>query len=89
LAANSAPGYQQLRRCGGACTGETIRSNKHYASISHRWGSDDFLKLTAHNPGEFKKGTSLESLPRTFRDCILVAKKLDIGYIWVDLLCII
>ncbi|KAK0622484.1 heterokaryon incompatibility protein-domain-containing protein [Immersiella caudata] len=70
--------------------GANMRRGQTYASISHRWGtSSSILKLTTDNLGEFEQGVPLESLPQSFRDCILVARKLGIEYIWIDSLCII
>ncbi|KAF2036515.1 heterokaryon incompatibility, partial [Setomelanomma holmii] len=33
-------------------------------------------------------GTPISDLPKTFRDAILVAKKCNIRYLWIDSLCI-
>jgi len=32
---------------------------------------------------------SLDTLPRTIRDAVIITRKLNIQYIWVDTLCIL
>jgi hypothetical protein len=60
-----------------------------YACLSHCWGSNPLLRTTTANFEEHKAGISFNLLPKTFRDAIIVARKLDIQYIWIDSLCII
>ncbi|KAK4221800.1 hypothetical protein QBC38DRAFT_491343 [Podospora fimiseda] len=36
-----------------------------------------------------KAGFRLEDMPETLQDAIIVAKQLDLSYIWIDALCII
>lgn len=60
-----------------------------YATLSHCWGSTQFVKTTLTNFVSFKAGIPFAALPRTFRDAISVARELSIGYIWIDSLCII
>ena len=60
-----------------------------YATVSHRWGTANFLKLTAENMVSFKHGIPYSALPQTFIDCITVARQLKIRYLWIDSLCII
>lgn len=60
-----------------------------YATLSHCWGSLDFLKLTKDKLPQFRNGIPLSSLTRTFREAIEISKYLGIGYIWIDSLCII
>jgi hypothetical protein len=51
-----------------------------YATLSHRW--DDTTKSV-------KVSLPLEKFPQTFRDAFYVARKLSIGYLWIDSLCIV
>ncbi|CAG8978665.1 hypothetical protein HYALB_00011762 [Hymenoscyphus albidus] len=37
----------------------------------------------------FKKGMSFQTLPPTFRDAIIVTRKMGYRYLWIDSLCII
>jgi hypothetical protein len=60
-----------------------------YLTLSHYWGSAEFLQLTRSSLGDFQKGIRSDHLPRTFQDCILIARRMDIRYIWIDSLCII
>lgn len=60
-----------------------------YATLSHCWGKSQLLTTTRDNFAAHKKEISLESLPKTFRDAIMVVRALEIRYIWIDSLCII
>ncbi|KAH6614451.1 heterokaryon incompatibility protein-domain-containing protein [Chaetomium sp. MPI-SDFR-AT-0129] len=48
-----------------------------YISLSHSWGA-------AH-----KVGIALADLPQTFRDAVVIARRLGIHYLWIDSLCIL
>jgi hypothetical protein len=66
-----------------------------YAALSHCWGLYPLLTTTTSNisshssrpPG--RSGIPLSSLPRTFRDAILIKRALGLRYLWIDSLCII
>ncbi|KAI0872115.1 heterokaryon incompatibility protein-domain-containing protein [Hypoxylon argillaceum] len=60
-----------------------------YAALSHCWGSTRPLQTLRSNIESHVKGISLDSVPKTFRDAIRVTRHLDIGYLWIDSLCII
>jgi hypothetical protein len=64
-----------------------------YVTLSHCWGSptEGFLKLTTQNEKALKEdGIEMRMFPKTFREAILFASRLDkVGYIWIDSLCII
>ncbi|KAJ1330822.1 HET domain-containing protein [Microdochium nivale] len=60
-----------------------------YVTLSHRWGQAHFLQLLRANIESFQKGIPISSLPRTFKEALHAARKLDIDYIWIDSLCII
>ncbi|KAF8847708.1 HET-domain-containing protein [Acephala macrosclerotiorum] len=65
------------------------RSEK-YVTLSHCWGKEQQpLRLLKNNMHELKKDIALHTLPKTFQDVVLVAKKLHMRYIWIDSLCII
>ncbi|KAK3299641.1 heterokaryon incompatibility protein-domain-containing protein [Chaetomium fimeti] len=63
--------------------------------LSYCWGGfEPAVKLTRANMNKLKSGMlsggeSLDSLDATVRDAILVARALDIPYIWIDALCIL
>ncbi|KAH8680344.1 heterokaryon incompatibility protein-domain-containing protein [Ilyonectria robusta] len=61
----------------------------YYIALSHRWGGDLTLKTTRDTLADRLKGFSLDDLPRTFQDVVLVAKAMDIQYVWIDSLCIV
>jgi hypothetical protein len=62
--------------------------NGPYLTLSHCWGSAEFLQLTRSSLADFQKGIRYDHLPRTFQDCILIARRMKIRYIWIDSLCI-
>ncbi|ORY16424.1 heterokaryon incompatibility protein-domain-containing protein [Clohesyomyces aquaticus] len=61
-----------------------------YLAVSHRWGdTTTTLKLVQDNFSKLSSGINEFELPRLFRDCITVARRLDCQYLWIDSLCII
>ncbi|KAL2067486.1 hypothetical protein VTL71DRAFT_1911 [Oculimacula yallundae] len=60
-----------------------------YATLSHCWGKAQILTLTIENKSALEAGIPIQSLPRSFRHAVSVAKRLDIRYLWIDSLCII
>lgn len=60
-----------------------------YAALSYCWGKGKTFTTTLHTLPLRKAGFSLESLPNTCRDAIIVARALDIQFVWIDQLCII
>ncbi|KAK8232575.1 hypothetical protein HDK77DRAFT_451204 [Phyllosticta capitalensis] len=67
--------------------GRTLRDP--YATLSHCWGQDDFFTLTEDTLDDMMVGIPLEKLPKSFQDAILICKRLEINYLWIDSLCII
>lgn len=61
-----------------------------YACLSHCWGKDNpptrTLKSTIE---EHKKDIPLSTLSKNFRDAIDICRRLSVGYLWIDSLCII
>lgn len=70
------------------------QENARYVTLSHCWGKPKSvqgqLKLSTSTEERFKKeGIELRELPKTFRDAILFACRLDkVGFVWIDSLCI-
>ncbi|KAL2071990.1 hypothetical protein VTL71DRAFT_11333 [Oculimacula yallundae] len=60
-----------------------------WATLSHRWGHGDFLKLLDANISELGAGIDVSKLPATFRDAIFITRHLGLRYLWIDSLCII
>ncbi|KAJ3554083.1 hypothetical protein NPX13_g10713 [Xylaria arbuscula] len=69
---------------------EKVDMRGTYACLSHCWGQDPMpITTTQKTLLDNKRSMSLSSLPPTFRDAILIARKLELKYIWIDSLCII
>jgi len=60
-----------------------------YLCLSHCWGPDQIATTTRANMQDHKRGISLSALPKTFRDAVLLTRRLDVRYIWIDSLCIV
>lgn len=62
-----------------------------YIALSHCWGAhpEKTLTTTSLSLAEHMNGITLKALPTSFRDAVTMARSLDIGYIWIDSLCII
>lgn len=66
------------------------RFDNAYVALSHCWGSTPhFTTLTQSALAKFRKNIPYDSLTATFRDAILVTRKLGLRFIWIDSLCII
>lgn len=62
----------------------------HYATLSHCWGTEQFLCLTTDNVGRLtREGIALTELTKTFQDAITIARAVGLDYIWIDSLCIV
>jgi hypothetical protein len=59
-----------------------------YATLSHCWGGASFLQLTKATLSSCSIAIPVFDLPKTFREAISVARRLDIRYLWIDSLCI-
>jgi Heterokaryon incompatibility protein (HET) len=63
-------------------------SSFRYATLSHCWGTKRPLVLDNDTAPELYAGFEESVLPQTFRDAVVVARKLSISYLWIDSLCI-
>lgn len=68
---------------------EHNRPVPEYLTLSHCWGREVPLRLTAASFDVYKKEIPLLALSKTFREAILTVRKLGYLYIWIDSLCII
>lgn len=59
-----------------------------YMTLSHRWGTTKYTKLTSKTLEDFKNRIDATSLPRCFQDAIEGTRYLGIKYLWIDSLCI-
>lgn len=64
-----------------------------YVALSHCWGPPEDAKrvktTTTDSLDIHSQGILVAELPRNFQDAILVTRKLNIPYLWIDSLCII
>ncbi|KAF1988425.1 HET-domain-containing protein, partial [Aulographum hederae CBS 113979] len=66
-----------------------------WVALSHCWGPSQTKELrpafvtTTANVEARKESISLEELPQTIQDAIMVTDRLEYAFIWVDSLCII
>jgi len=66
-----------------------VAKTPRYAALSHCWGNTHEPQLNTGTLDSLKRGVLLTNLPRTFKDAITVAKRLEIPYVWIDSLCIL
>lgn len=71
------------------CLSEAISASSVYATLSHCWGSKNYLSLTKDNFASFCIGIPEHGLSQTIIDAIKAARILGFCYLWVDTLCII
>lgn len=60
-----------------------------YATLSHRWGNGNMLKLERGNIDTFRRDIPIDQLSKLMKDAMYMTSQLDIEYIWIDCLCII
>lgn len=60
-----------------------------YVTLSHRWGGSFTLKTFKETLPARTRGFTLNDLPRTFQDAVLVSAALGLRYLWIDSLCIV
>jgi hypothetical protein len=61
-----------------------------YCTLSHCWGKIEFQELRDANRERFmNEGITWQLFTKNFQDAIEIARSLDVGYIWIDSLCII
>ncbi|KAM0083587.1 hypothetical protein ACKRZS_004172 [Fusarium odoratissimum] len=60
-----------------------------YIALSHCWGDAMPLKTTKASFAEFCHSIHFAQFPKTFQEAIIVCRKLNIEYLWIDSLCII
>ncbi|OAL43879.1 hypothetical protein IQ07DRAFT_478550, partial [Pyrenochaeta sp. DS3sAY3a] len=66
------------------------RDQSLYLTVSHRWGEQTAHGITL-NDDTYKiltQGYEYSKLPRLFRDCVHVTRRLGLRYVWIDSLCI-
>lgn len=68
---------------------KTPPNYRGYLTLSHRWGSSPFVQLTSDTLPGFRNYTTIDHLPKTFRDAIALAHHFNVRHIWIDSLCIL
>ncbi|KAJ4983552.1 hypothetical protein SVAN01_10968 [Stagonosporopsis vannaccii] len=68
---------------------ERVLPTASYATLSHCWGGSQPLKLTSSTQSALRVGILVNLLPRTFQHAVIVARRLEIRWLWIDSLCII
>ncbi|KAL4860989.1 heterokaryon incompatibility protein-domain-containing protein [Aspergillus spectabilis] len=62
-----------------------------YACLSHCWGdaSKIHTQTKARTIDDYLSFIAWSDLPRTFRDAVILCRRLGVKYLWIDSLCII
>ena len=71
------------------CTVRLIICYRRYAALSHSWRKAQVITATSQTLDQYKRCLPYTQLPQTFRDAIAIARRLAIGLLWIDSLCII
>lgn len=61
----------------------------HRVALSHCWGKGDTFKTTLRTLESHKHEIGWTKLPKTFKDAVLVTRRLGVQYLWIDSLCIV
>ncbi|KAG4428236.1 hypothetical protein IFR05_016281 [Cadophora sp. M221] len=68
---------------------ETNGRHGQYIALSHCWGTSNSFLTTRDTIESRKNGFLPDQAPATFREAIMLARRLEIRYLWIDSLCII
>jgi hypothetical protein len=68
---------------------ETNGKTGKYLALSHSWGKSHRITTTRANLESHKAGIRISDLPKTFQEALLLARHLEIPFVWIDSLCII
>jgi hypothetical protein len=60
-----------------------------WVTLSHCWGGLDPLKTALETLESHQSSLPLGKLPPLFRDAVLIARRLNYRYLWIDSFCII
>ena len=60
-----------------------------YIALSHCWGKAPIVRTTKDTLSRRRQGIDTSLLPPAFQDAILIARRLEVRYLWIDSLCII
>jgi hypothetical protein len=65
------------------------RRSSNYVALSHCWGKVPTLTTTLATLHERQRGIPMSIMPASFRDVVVITKKLGAKYLWIDSLCIV
>ena len=68
---------------------ETKGQQGQYVTLSHCWGTSKPPVTDPETFGRYHQAIPFPSLPKTFQDAIIVVRRLDYRYLWIDCFCII
>lgn len=67
-----------------------LRQDLKYVALSYCWGTTKTTCLTtSDNLAGHLEAIRWSSIPKTFQDAVLFSRRLGVGYIWIDSICII
>jgi len=64
-------------------------SRGYYIALSHCWGQSKPFVTTTHTLLERIRGITMSSMPKTFRDAVIITRELGLESLWIDSLCIL
>jgi Heterokaryon incompatibility protein (HET) len=64
-------------------------THDQYVALSYCWGTKPFLRTLLGNIEAHKDKLDMLKLPQTFKDAIMITRRLGFRYVWIDALCII
>lgn len=67
----------------------TKQENAKYVTLSHCWGETMPMATTLATLEQRTREITFSELPKTFQDAIIITRKLNFQYLWIDSLCII
>ena len=61
-----------------------IAKGSAYVALSHCWGRLPMITLNAGSEPLLRSGLEIKALPKTFQDAIVVCRRSNIRYLWID-----
>ncbi|KAI0886749.1 HET-domain-containing protein [Annulohypoxylon maeteangense] len=73
------------------CTSGVNLQDRRYIALSHCWGLNmpHCAQTFQETLADHEKGITLADLTKTFVDTIIMARKLQVPFVWIDSLCIL
>lgn len=66
-----------------------LNKRSDWATLSHCWGGSSPLTTKHKTIKEHCRAIPLRTMPKTFRDAVIITRELQIKHLWIDSLCII